>query len=69
MKTKEQFVAAVVADYKKGVENAYEAFIESGYSKQADESDLEFVKRCLEQDYHDADHGGCMYADYLQDTP
>lgn len=65
MRTKEEFVAAVVANYQKGVENAFEAFIESGYSKQNDESDLDFVKRCLEQDYHDADHGGCLYADYL----
>lgn len=66
MRTKEEFVTAVTADYEKGIENAFEAFIESGYSKQDGESDLDFVKRCLEQDYHDADHGGCVYSDYLE---
>ena len=31
MRTKEEFVTAVTADYEKGIENAFEAFIESGY--------------------------------------
>ena len=61
---KATFVAHVLIAYTSGVDNAYEVY-KRCYTELPGETDLDFVKRCAEQDYHHAEHGGCLYEDYL----
>jgi len=61
---KATFVDRVLTAYTSGADNAYEVYMRT-YAQYPGETDIGFVKRCAEQDYHDAEHGGCVYEDYL----
>ena len=63
VRTREEFVEAIIADYVAGTENAFEYYKNAGYEVAEGESDLDFIRRAAEQDYEDGD--GCAYADYL----
>ncbi len=63
--TREQFVAEVLRRYESGQENAFEAYRSVYGEPNDDESNLEYVRRCSEQDYADSDHGGCIYQNVI----
>lgn len=67
-RTKDEFVQAIVDAYISGTENAYEAYQDAGFEPYEGESDIDYVLRCAEQDYHDKDYDGCIYADYLTEA-
>ncbi len=53
------YVAEVLRLYTAGDDNALEAY--QACYVQEDEGDLDFVRRCAEQDYDDAPYGGAVY--------
>jgi len=63
-RTRQEFVAAIIADYIAGTENAYEGYQNAGYEVAEGESDMDFIQRAAEQDYEDGPDG-CIYAEYL----
>lgn len=54
------YKAEILYRYAQGTENAYEAF-KTVYTPEPEENDLQFIGRCIEQDYDDAAHGGAVY--------
>lgn len=59
-----EFVRRVVDLYVSGQDNAYEAYRHvygATHEQQTDESDLDYVKRCAEQDWDDAAYQGAVY--------
>lgn len=58
------YVDRILAKYQAGEDNAYEAYKRvygASHNQSADESDLEYVKRCAEQDFEDAELGAAVY--------
>lgn len=58
-----KYVQTILDMYAAGQENAYEAFLNAGYEldDEGEEDDLQFVKRCAEQDFDDGPYQGAVY--------
>jgi hypothetical protein len=58
------YVKHVIGLYERGEDNAFEAFLAAytdSHPRKEGESDLEYVHRCAEQDYHDGELGAAVY--------
>lgn len=65
MRSKADFIAAVINSHTKGTINVFLVLATAGYVQETDESDDEFMRRSLEQDYEDAEVQGCIFSAFL----
>jgi hypothetical protein len=62
------FVEKIVAMHASGEIDAYRAYTGvygDSHERYEGESDIDFIRRCAEQDYYDAQDGSCVYQNLL----
>lgn len=66
IENKSKYTEKIIELYTSGKDNAFEVYLEI-YQPGADENDLEFIKRCSEQDYDDGFYDGAIYQEIFDE--